>query len=371
MSTPDSVASGLVRGAPSIPRLWYRRRWFVLPVGSVVTLLLVVVLAFNLSPWPGALLIRAVFERGASNVHAEMVKHTPSGISSITGQQYRPGDDDAYLDVYFPDSVSRSDTTLPTVVWIHGGAWISGHKADAAPYYMLIAAAGYTVVALDYSVGPEHQYPRPVMQINAALSFIQAQAGAFHVDVSRIVIAGDSAGAQLTSQIAAMTTNPAYAGEVGLTPAITPSQLRGVVLFCGIYDMDAFRGNDPQDLAQDQSFMTRLLLWGTDTTLWAYTGTRHGSETALAQMSTIDGVTSAFPPTFISGGNADPLTAQQSRALASRLQALGVPVTARFFPDDHVPPLNHEYQFHLDQADGQQTLTDLLGFLGMITSPPV
>ncbi|HEV2528755.1 MAG TPA: alpha/beta hydrolase [Thermomicrobiales bacterium] len=321
-------------------------------------------LAFNLSPWPGALLIRHVFEDGADNVREQMEKHAPDGVASILNEQYRAGDEDARLDVYFPESAGQGGEALPTLVWTHGGAWLSGHKDDAAPYLMLIASAGYTVISLDYSISPEHQYPRPVHQINDALAFIQQQAGRYHADPTRIVMAGDSAGAQLTSQVAAMITNPAFANELGITPAIAPEQLRGVILYCGIYDMGAFLDHDIGDLAADRTPMVRLLEWGTQISVWAYTGERDGDGPDLAQMSTIQHVTGAFPPTFISGGNGDPLTEPQSQALASVLQSNGVPVQTLFFPSDHVPSLPHEYQFNLDNADGQTAFSDMMTFLG-------
>jgi acetyl esterase/lipase len=80
-------------------------------------------------------------------------------------------------------------------------------------------------------------------------------------------------------------------------------------------------------------------------------------------MSTLRFVTRDFPATFISGGNADGLTPAQSRALAGRLAELGVPVTERFFADDHEPALGHEYQFKLDGIDARDTLAATLDFL--------
>ncbi len=55
----------------------------------------------------------------------------------------------------------------------------------------------------------------------------------------------------------------------------------------------------------------------TRSVLWAYTGSRERDSAMLRQMSTIDHVTSEFPPTFISGGNADPLTDAHSRPFAA------------------------------------------------------
>lgn len=347
-------------------RPFYRRRWFLWPVAIVAALVIGILLAFNLSPTPGALLIRAVFNQGAEKAKAEMQRHAPtSGIASLRNEAYRPGDPDATLDVFFPETVG-ADEQLPVLVWIHGGAWISGDKDNNTPWYEIIASHGYTVISLNYSLGPEAHYPAPVLQINDALAYIQQQAGRLHADPARIVIAGDSAGAQLTSQIAALVTNPAYASELGIVPSLRPDQLRGVMLNCGIYDMAAFVDeNDPPA----RTTMERLLVWGVGTTVWAYTGKRGGDPVAMAQMSTIDHATNAFPPTWISGGNGDPLTEKQSKPMAAALESLGVPVTALFWPDDHEPSLSHEYQFQLDKPEAQAALDGMLAFLDARIGP--
>ena len=71
-------------------------------------------------------------------------------------------------------------------------------------------------------------------------------------------------------------------------------------------------------------------------------------------------VDSAFPPTFITSGDADPLE-PQARKLADRLNDLGVPTSALFFSPGQ--KLNHEYQFNLDTPQGQQALREATSFL--------
>lgn len=333
-----------------------QRAWLWWPTGVVAGLILHGLLAFVLHPWPGTLLVRYAFDRAGAATHAALEKHAPQAVESIVEQQYREGDADAYLDAYFPAGASRPGQRLPTVVWIHGGAWLSGHRDDAAPYFQLIAAQRYTVISVGYSLAPTATYPAAVHQINDALGYIARHADRLHSDPDRIMLAGDSAGAQLASQIAALTTNRAYADELRLTPALSAGQLRGVILDCGLYDMQAL-------VNTAAVAPSALLRWGVATMVWAYTGSRTPNSAALRQMSTIHHVTSAFPPTFITGGNADPLTADQSRPMAARLEGLGVDVTTLFYPDDHQPPLKHEYQFNLDTADGQKALAQTLTFL--------
>jgi acetyl esterase/lipase len=346
--------------APAQDRAGRRRRWrwIGIPFGSLIAIVVVLLIVVNLTPRPGAYLIKSVFERNAEQNKDKMEQYAPSGIAVITNQQYRQGDGNAYLDVYFPESTA-ANVKLPTLVWTHGGAWISGHKDDNETYFKLIAAQGYTVVSLGYSLGPGHKYPTPIFQVNDALAYIQTNANDFHVDTARFMMAGDSAGAQITSQYAALVTNPQFASEVGITPSITPAQLRGVILYCGIYDLDAFMDKG----GVVSGFVGGLLQWGSHTSIWAYAGTKDTNSTALTQMSSLNHATAQFPPTFISGGNGDPLTDHQSIPLAEKLQSLGVPVSSLFYPEDHEPSLAHEYQFELNLADAQTALTQMFAFM--------
>jgi acetyl esterase len=219
-------------------------------------------------------------------------------------------------------------------------------------YFQLLASHGYTVVGLNYTYGPEAIYPTAVFQLNTAHQFILDHAAEYNVDPNRLVLAGDSAGAQLSSQLAALITNPEYADDMGITPALTPSQLKGMVLNCGIYEMTSLIG------------AKGLLGWGDDISMWAYTGDRDlANSPALAQMSSIRYVTKDFPPSFITGGNADPLTEMESVPMAAKLTSLGVEVTTLFWPTDYTPPLPHEYQFRLNLDAAQTALTQTLDFL--------
>lgn len=240
---------------------------------------------------------------------------------------------------------------------IHGGAWISGDKSDVEPYARILASHGYTVITLNYTIAPEATYPSALTQLNDALAHVVGHATELRVDPDRIVIAGDSAGAQLTSQLATMTTSPDYAEKVGIAPSLSPQQLRGVVLDCGIYDVKGI----PK--------APGIGGWGFRTALWAYLGVKDWVHTPGGeQMSTIDDVTADFPSTWISGGNGDVLTASQSKPMADRLAKLGVDVTAVFWPTDTVPELPHEYQFKLDDKNARAALDSTIEFLDRVTA---
>ncbi|MGO4592372.1 alpha/beta hydrolase [Leifsonia sp. 2TAF2] len=335
---------------PVRPILSRRARRVVSVTALVLLCVLILASLASASPWPSALVIRSVFEKGAAETVAEMKPFVPtSGIRAQTGLRYAPGSPDTTFDIFRPDT---ADGPLPTVVWIHGGAWISGASENVDPYLQILAADGFTTVGLNYTVGPEATYPTAVRQLNEALAYLTAHSDSLGIDPDRIVLAGDSAGSQLASQLAVMTTNPEYANLLGIAPALQPGQLSGVILNCGVYDLGALAS------------LTGIDGWGFKTALWSYSGTKEWSQTYVGEsMSTIQHVTPDFPPTYISGGNGDGLTWTQSVPMAAALRSKGVDVTELFWPAEHQPALPHEYQFHLKFAEAHQALEATLRFL--------
>jgi acetyl esterase/lipase len=307
--------------------------------------------AFQLSPWPSALVIRAAFDKSANAASQALAKHVPPGVAARLDERYDAADSDARLDVFYPSEIENGERALTTVVWVHGGGWISGSRNHIANYAKILAGNGYTVAGVDYSVAPGKTYPTPLRQVNAALDYLQRNAKRLHVDASRLVLAGDSGGAHIAAQVANLVSSPAYATALGIAPSIKRAQLRGVILYCGGYD---FRKIDFDGPFGD--FM--------HTVLWSYFGRKDFIDHPLFATASVSGyLTSDFPPAFISVGNADPL-APQSRALARALAAHGVQVDSLFFPDDYAPALEHEYQFNLDVPAGQLALERSLKFLG-------
>ena len=278
-------------------------------------------------------------------------------VTEHRGIRYQDDAGTRRLDIYLPPG-HTGETPAPVVFWVHGGAWISGSRRDIAPYLRMLAARGFAAVGVDYSVAPGRIYPQALLELDQAVTFLQGHAGTYGLDMDRVVLAGDSAGAQLAAQLAVLATNPDYARLTRLPPPLDPADLRGVILHCGVYDLQALAG------------LRGILGWGFKTALWAYTGSRNWSATPAGnQISVLDHLTAAFPPAFVTGGNGDSLTVSQSVPLAARLSALGTGVRTRFWPADHRPALPHEYQFHLNREEARQTLTETLAFLRSVCPP--
>jgi hypothetical protein len=111
---------------------------------------------------------------------ASLEKHVPPALSAQLNERYDPADPDALLDVFYPSAIA--DKPLPTIVWVHGGGWISGSKDDIANYGKVLAGKGYTVVGVDYSLAPGKTFPTPIRQVNAALGYVVKNAERLRVD---------------------------------------------------------------------------------------------------------------------------------------------------------------------------------------------
>src|SRR6266581_8428356 len=93
------------------------------------------------------------------------------------------------------------------------------------------------------------------------LGVLLSNAADLNIDPGAVVLAGDSAGAQIAAQLANITTEPTYARQVGIAPTLKAQQLAAVLLLSGAYDIESV------DFEGDYR-------WFLKTVLWAYSGTR-------------------------------------------------------------------------------------------------
>lgn len=135
------------------------------------------------------------------------------------------------LDVYYPQGTT---SPLPTIVNVHGGGYVYGTKEIYRRYGMDLARRGFTVVNFNYRLAPRWRFPAPLEDTNAVMRWICRNAEQYHMDPQRLFVVGDSAGAQLASQYAAIATDPDYAGIFSLN--VPNIRILGLGLNCGMYD---------------------------------------------------------------------------------------------------------------------------------------
>ena len=158
----------------------------------------------------------------------------PLGITECRNIRYGSHGKWNLLDVYYPNGTTAP---LPTIVSIHGGGYVYGNKEIYRRYGLDMARRGFAFVNFNYRLAPQWKFPTPLWDTNSVMEWICKNAERYHLDPNRIILVGDSAGAQLASQYAAIAVNADYAKLFHMTvPRIT---LRALGLNCGMYDIAA------------------------------------------------------------------------------------------------------------------------------------
>ncbi len=206
------------------------------------------------------------------------------------------------LDVYAEPGARR-----PLVVFLHGGGWRIGDKANAphgAQKAAFFNAQGFAFASVNYRLSPAVMHPAHVEDVAAALAWIYANADAQGFDRTRITVMGHSAGAHLAALVAMDGRRLARHG-------LTPAMLNGAILLDGAgYDVAA---QAPAVLRRG-GFMGEMYgdAFGRDGRLWAD-----------ASPVTFAAAGKGIPP-FLIVHTDRPDATRQSTLLAARLRDAGV-----------------------------------------------
>ena len=85
-----------------------------------------------------------------------------------------------------------------TLVFVHGGAWIAGDKSQHKALGESFSRRGFCAVVVGYSLAPQFQHPRPVLDLNNILNEISGKKSK-KCDFKKLYLVGHSAGAHMIS----------------------------------------------------------------------------------------------------------------------------------------------------------------------------
>ena len=224
----------------------------------------------------------------------------PLGVTECRNISYGSFGKDSLLDVYYPDGTTQP---LPTIVSIHGGGYVYGTKEIYRRYGMDMARRGFAFVNFNYRLSPKWKFPAPLADTNAVMEWIVQNCHRYHLDPDNILLVGDSAGAQIASQYAAMVFHLTI-------PRIT---LRALGLTCGLYDVLPFTKGSMKGLARD------------------YLG--RDFDPADPRLQVLDAIGSNYPPAYITTAandflreNAQPMCQLlRSKGIDARWKSYGTP----------------------------------------------
>lgn len=265
-----------------------------------------------------------------------------------------------HRDLTYPSSLANNKLdiyTTPnakgTIFYIHGGGYAGDDKFYREDYLFRYVEDGYNVVNVNYLLSPESRYPDGLTQVDQALAYVADHAEDYGIDLTKIVLSGDSAGGQLAGQLALVLTNPSYAETIGFKPTapVTPKGFIGVSSW--------------SDIQMGMRMGSPVLDWFIAPVARSYFQVLDVEQAARAeQASLVKHVNKNFPASFISDGNIGSFTTA-NLALVDRLTELGVTVDSQFYDKEEVQ-LPHIFELSLDNPYAQEVYAEHLAFLEKI-----
>ena len=96
---------------------------------------------------------------------------------------------------------------FPAAILVHGGGFDGGNRAtNMAPTFQPLADAGFAWFSIDYRMAPDFRFPQAKEDIDTAIKWVKANAKTYKVDVSKLVLSGESAGGYLVNYAATHET---------------------------------------------------------------------------------------------------------------------------------------------------------------------
>ena len=260
----------------------------------------------------------------------------PQGVSECRSISYGPHKSANLLDVYFPHGTTEP---LPTIVSIHGGGYVYGSKEIYRRYGMDMAKRGFAFVNFNYRLAPKWKFPTPLADTNAVLEWVVRNTDSYHLDPDRIILVGDSAGAQLASQYAAIHCNPEYAA---LFPLKLPQiQIRALGLYCGMYDLSTNAQGKRKGIHLD------------------YLGREIPSDDPWLKV--LESITETYPPAFIATSCHDFLR-PCAQPKWEFLQSRGVESQWKCYGNEADESVGHVFQVNIRLPEAQQCNDDSAAF---------
>ena len=179
------------------------------------------------------------------------------------------------------------------LVYVHGGAWRAGSRADVPVLGLL--RHGFAVASVDYRLSTEARFPAQIHDIKAAIRFLRAKAGELRIDTTRIAIVGSSAGGHLAALTGLTNGHAELEGRVGEHPD-SSSRIDAIVSYYGASNLQSILGQSTEFGLGVRVPALKLLL-----------GDVPEKKPTLAKLaSPVAHLDAEDPPVLLLHGNADP-----------------------------------------------------------------
>ena len=216
-----------------------------------------------------------------------------------------PDDKALLLDLYLPDNESRGP--FPAVVWVHGGGWKNGSKANCRAEYL--AEHGFAVASINYRLTHEAIWPAQINDCRESVRWLRSNAKKYNLDPKNIGAWGSSAGGHL---VALMGTLPVPEKETISSSVQAVCDWYGPTELLSMPPNNVGNGRTAEDVANSNG--AKLLGC-----------TVRDCPDLARQASALDNISSDDPPFLIMHGDLDPgVPLTQSTRFYHKLQNQGV-----------------------------------------------
>ncbi|MBR2589302.1 MAG: alpha/beta hydrolase [Clostridia bacterium] len=169
-----------------------------------------------------------------------------SGIKIIKDIPYSDYSVDTSGDIYVREDLLAKGDKLPVVLNIHGGGFVMGDKKYRYGISSWWASKGYIVYNISYRLSPDVYFPENLVDLVDALNYLKVLAQEYPMDLSKLVITGDSSGGYSAAYLTALAFDDTLRREIVEKSGIeiAPVQLKPALCApcCGIYDVVTLLG---------------------------------------------------------------------------------------------------------------------------------
>lgn len=234
------------------------------------------------------------------------------------------------LDVYRP----RAPRPSPALLYVHGGAFSMLSKDTHRVMALALAARGYAVFNINYRLAPRHPYPAQLEDVAAALLWVVDHAAEWGADPRQLVLAGESAGANLVAAIAYCATHSRPERFASALLERAPS-IAAVMALYGLHDL-----HDIERFWRQPDKARKMPTWIKRELRLAVTNYVQGApERAplahplrlFAEREPLE--ERPLPPFFLAAGTRDPML-DDSRRLRDALHERGVDCELHVYPGE-------------------------------------
>jgi acetyl esterase/lipase len=217
---------------------------------------------------------------------------------------------DLSLDLYMPTGVSSP----ALLVWVHGGAWQHGTKAQVPKIFV---EKGYAVASLDFRQATEARFPADVHDIKAAIRFLRAKGKQYGYRTDRIAIAGESSGGHLAALVGVSNGSKELEGTEG-NYLDQSSDIQAIIDYYGASDlMTILKQSTPHGLSVRKPALDLLL-----------GGQPEDMKAIAEQASPVNYVDKNDPPLLLLHGDQDnQMPINQAHELNGKYEGAGLDVS--------------------------------------------